>query len=238
MRRRLYFDYSSAENSYIIQEDGSSIFRINGNTLKFVSLEFYNGVYAGNKSTAIDFENKIADNSSDPLKKGRYIFDWIKEIFKAIEEELPNQKEESQYDEQGEEDNNLSLIGEIPSDSKKIIPLFDWPACAGDGFYFDQNNVPFEMIEVDKQDADYAVKISGRSMEPTIKDGSVVMVKQVDVLSNGDIGIFIINGEVMCKRYFIDEAGIILKPDNQSGDFSNIAVSETDWVVQGKVICW
>ena len=70
MRRRLYFDYSSADNSYIIQEDGSSIFRINGNTLKFVSLEFYNGVYAGNKSTAIDFENKIAENSSDPLKKG------------------------------------------------------------------------------------------------------------------------------------------------------------------------
>lgn len=83
---------------------GNSIFRIDGNTLKFVSLEFYNGVYAGNKSTAIDFENKITDISSDPLKKGRYIFDWIKEIFKAIEAELPNQKEESQYDEQGEED--------------------------------------------------------------------------------------------------------------------------------------
>ena len=236
MRRRLYFDYLPTENSYIIQEDGNSIFRIDGNTLKFVSLEFYNGVYAGNKSTAIDFENKITDISSDPLKKGRYIFDWIKEIFKAIEAELPNQKEESQYDEQGEEDN--SLIGEKPSDFKKKIPLFDWPACVGDGFYFDQNNVPSEMIEVDKQDADYAVKISGKSMEPTIKDGSVVMVKQVDVLSNGDIGIFIINGEVMCKRYFIDESDIILKPDNQSCNYSNIAVSETDWLVQGKVIYW
>ena len=121
MRRRLYFDYLPTENSYIIQEDGNSIFRIDGNTLKFVSLEFYNGVYAGNKSTAIDFENKITDISSDPLKKGRYIFDWIKEIFKAIEAELPNQKEESQYDEQGEEDN--SLIGETPSDFKKKIPL-------------------------------------------------------------------------------------------------------------------
>lgn len=74
--------------------------------------------------------------------------------------------------------------------------------------------------------------------EATIKDGSVVMVKQVDVLSNGDIGIFIINGEVMCKRYIIDESGIILKPDNQSCNYSNIAVSETDWVVQGKVIYW
>lgn len=33
MRRRLYFDYLPTENSYIIQEDGNSIFRIDGNTL-------------------------------------------------------------------------------------------------------------------------------------------------------------------------------------------------------------
>ena len=44
--------------------------------------------------------------------------------------------------------------------------------------------------------------------------------------------------ELMCKRYIIDESGIILKPDNQSCNYSNIAVSETDWVVQGKVIYW
>lgn len=237
MRRRLYFDYSPAENSYIIQEDGNSIFCINGNTLRFMSLEFYNGVYAGNKSTAIDFENKISDNSSDPLKKGRYIFDWIKEIFKAIEEELPEpEKTEDQYNEQ--EDNEFGFIDEtqFTSKSKKIIPLFDWPACAGDGFYFDQTNVPFERIEVDNLNADYAVKISGRSMEPTIADGSVVMVKQVDVLLNGDIGIFSINGEIMCKRYCIDNAEIILKPDNQSGDFFDIDVSKVECAIQGKVI--
>ena len=84
MRRRLYFDYSLAENSYIIQEDGSSIFRINGNTLKFVSLEFYNGVYAGNKSTAIDFENKIAENSSDPLKKVAIFSIGLKKFLKPL----------------------------------------------------------------------------------------------------------------------------------------------------------
>ena len=122
------------------------------------------------------------------------------------------------------------------SESKKIIPLFDWPACAGDGFYFDQANVPFEKIEVDNLNADYAVKISGRSMEPTIVDGSVVMVKQVDVLSNGDIGIFSINGEIMCKRYCIDDAGVILRPDNQSGDFCDIDVSKVECAIQGKVL--
>lgn len=237
MRRQLYFDYSLSEKSYIIQEDGNNIFCIEGNTLKFDSLQFYNGVYAGNKSTAINFENKISDDSNDPLKKGSYIFAWINEIFKAIEKELPEPKTaEDQYSKR--EDFELALTDEIMSisESKKTIPLFDWPACAGDGFYFDQANVPFERIEVDEQNADYAVKISGRSMEPTIEDGSIVMVKQVNVLSNGDIGIFRINGEIMCKRYCIDDAGIILKPDNRSGEFFDVNVSEAECAIQGKVL--
>ena len=73
-------------------------------------------------------------------------------------------------------------------------------------------------------------------MEPTIVAGSVVMVKQVDVLSNGDIGIFSINGEIMCKRYCIDDAGVILRPDNQSGDFCDIDVSKVECAIQGKVL--
>ena len=237
MRRRLYFDYSSAENSYIIQEDGSSIFRINGNTLKFVSLEFYNGVYAGNKSTAIDFENKIADNSSDPLKKVAIFSIGSKKFLKPLRKNYLTLKK-LMAKTTNKKDNEIGLIDETQStsESKKIIPLFDWPACAGDGFYFDQANVPFEKIEVDNLNADYAVKISGRSMEPTIVDGSVVMVKQVDVLSNGDIGIFSINGEIMCKRYCIDDAGVILRPDNQSGDFCDIDVSKVECAIQGKVL--
>lgn len=237
MRRRLYFDYSLAENNYIIQENGNTIFRINGDTLKFVSLEFYNGVYAGNKSISIDFENKIIGDSSDPLKKGRYIFDWIREIFLSVEQELPElEQADSQSNDQIENevkpnDETLSAI-----ERKKSIPLFDWPACAGDGFYFDQESVPFEYIETDNQDADYAVRISGKSMEPIIKDGSVVMVKKVDVLSDGDIGIFNFNGETMCKRYCIDDAGTVLKPENRSGDFHIIDVSKGECVVQGKVL--
>lgn len=237
MRRRLFFDYSQAENKYIIQEDENCIFCINGNTLEFASLEFYNGVYAGNKSTAIDFENKINDNSLDPLQKGRYIYDWIKEIFKAIEEELPEpENTEDRYNKQ--EDNEFALIDEIQSDLQrgKTIPLFEWPACAGDGFYFDQSNVPYEMIEVHEKNADYAVRISGKSMEPTIEDGSIVMVKQADTLVDGDIGIFSVGGEIMCKRYCVDDQCIILRPDNRSGNFCDIDVSKIECIIQGKVL--
>lgn len=237
MRRQLYFDYSPAENNYIIQEDGTCIFRIDGKTLKFVSLEFYSGIYAGNKSTAIDFENKIADKNADPLNKGYYIFDWIKEIFKTIEVELPDvEKSEVKCNEQVDDISEPMDEMKHTLQNKKVIPLFEWPACAGDGFYFDQDNVPFEKIETDNQNADYAVRISGKSMEPTIQDGSVVMVKQADELSNGDIGIFSINGEIMCKRYCINSAGIVLKPDNQFGDFCDIDLSKVECEIQGKVI--
>lgn len=237
MRRQLYFDYSPAENNYIIQEDDTCIFRINGKTLRFVSLEFYNGIYAGNKSTAIDFENRIADKNADPLNKGCYIFDWIKEIFKTIEVELPEEeKSEVKFNECV--DNISEPMDEMkhaPQDNK-VIPLFEWPACAGDGFYFDQANVPFEKIETDNQNADYAVRVSGKSMEPTIEDGSIVMVKQADMLSNGDIGIFSVNGEIMCKRYCTDGINTILKPDNQSGDFCSIDASKVECAIQGKVL--
>lgn len=237
MRRQLYFDYSPDENRYVIQEDGHDIFCIDGNTLKFVSLEFYNGVYAGKRSTAIDFENKIDSKSSDPLKKGQYIYNWIKEILISVEQELPEPEEIDKSDNENE-DNDFDLIDEMQAShkNKKTVPLFDWPACAGDGFYFDQQNVPYETFETDKLNADYAVKISGRSMEPTIQDGSVVMAQQVDVLSNGDIGIFSVNGEIMCKRYCVCEGNIVLKPDNQSGDFCDIDVSKVECIIQGKVL--
>lgn len=234
MRRRLYFDYSPTENQYIIQEENSNIFNISGDTLKFVSLDFYKGVYAGKKSTAIDFENKIAD---DPLKKGRYIFDWIKDILNAVEEELPESEEaDKESIERGIVE--IQAVGEIRSASKtkKVIPLFDWPACAGDGLYFDQANVPFNNIEADNPSADYAVKISGESMEPTIANEAIVLVRKVNELSNGDVGIFSVDGEIMCKRYCVNGADIILRPDNQSGGFSDIDVSGAECLIQGKVI--
>lgn len=140
------------------------------------------------------------------------------------------------YDEQIDDTSEREGQVEYIDKGKRVIPLFDWPACAGDGFYFDQSNVPFEKIEAENDDADYAVKISGKSMEPTIKDGSIVMVKKVDSLLNGEIGIFSINGEIMCKRYCVEGTEIVLKPDNPSEEFSNIDASKGECVIQGIVL--
>lgn len=68
MKRQLSFDFENEQ--YILKENGQIIFSIDAQELKFVSLDFYNGVYKG-KSTAIELTNAIKD---DKYKKGNYAF--------------------------------------------------------------------------------------------------------------------------------------------------------------------
>ena len=56
MKRQLSFDFENEQ--YILKENGQIIFSIDAQELKFVSLDFYNGVYKG-KSTAIELTNAI-----------------------------------------------------------------------------------------------------------------------------------------------------------------------------------
>lgn len=82
-----------------------------------------------------------------------------------------------------------------------------------------------------------AVKISGHSMEPKIPDGCIALVKQAQELNNNDVGIFNVDGQSMCKRYKKVGRGIVLVPDNNSGEYKSIKVSEvSSCVIQGKVV--
>ena len=58
------------------------------------------------------------------------------------------------------------------------------------------------------QAAEFAVRISGDSMVPFIADGSVVYVNR-DPLRAGDVGIFCVDGDMFCKQYYKDPAGIV-----------------------------
>lgn len=218
MKRIIKLDYK--DNKYVLLETDNIIFSINENDLKFDSLKFYNGIYKGeNKSVDIELNNEI---TNDPSKKGNYIYNWLNEIFRAIFNEIG--------DTSGN-DNNISK-----TEDSKVIPLFELSACAGDGFYIDES-VPHSDYSVSNQEADYAVKISGHSMEPVIPDGSIALVKQVKELNSNDIGIFNVDGQSMCKRYKKVGRGIVLVPDNNSGEYKSIKVSEvSSCVIQGKVV--
>ena len=69
----------------------------------------------------------------------------------------------------------------------------------------------FDYIEVTgevPQGAEFAVHIQGDSMQPYIQDGDVVYVNR-DPLTSGDVGIFCVDGEMLCKQYVRDRLGIV-----------------------------
>ena len=77
------------------------------------------------------------------------------------------------------------------------IPLLGRVA-AGEPIYADDRIEGYEFIEERYKDDgfDYfALRIQGRSMEPTIMDGDTVIVRQQSTVENGQIAIVLIDGE-------------------------------------------
>lgn len=125
----------------------------------------------------------------------------------------------------------------LKKDEKPIrgIKLFDMAVCAGDGFDPGNDKYAFEEYMTNNTEADYALRISGNSMEPKIPDGSIVLVKATQELQSKDVGIFIVDGEAMCKRYIDTGEKIILVPDNRNFERKDIS-DENVLLIQGKVV--
>lgn len=86
----------------------------------------------------------------------------------------------------------------------------------------------------------FGLQIHGDSMEPRMKEGDVVIVRQQDDAESGDIVIATVNGdEATCKRLMKYETGIALISTNPSYDpmlFSNKEIEEKPVRIIGKVV--
>ena len=208
-------EFKILDDAYVLIESEKTVFSIDFKDLKFDSKKFYENLYK-DKSTNIELSNAASGDT-----KGNYIFLWLEKIVSAIKNELPDDVDDNE--------------DEVFYNSK-IIRLYDMAACAGDGL-FTEGTIDSTEYYTDNFEADYAVKISGRSMEPTISDGQIVLVKQVQELENNDIGIFNVDGSTMCKRFLLQGDKEKLVPDNQSGEFEEIKKNEViNCIIQGKVL--
>ena len=91
----------------------------------------------------------------------------------------------------------------------RVIPLYESPAAAG--YAAPVFGEDFDYIQVTEDvpgGAEFAVKIQGDSMAPYIADGAVVYVNR-DPLQAGDVGIFCVDGEILCKQYYKDPLGTV-----------------------------
>ncbi len=102
------------------------------------------------------------------------------------------------------------LEGDAPAAAEvRQIPLYRCPAAAG--YTAPVFGEDFDYIDVTgqvPQGAEFAVRIQGDSMEPYIMDGSIAYVNR-DPLSSGDVGIFCVDGEMLCKQYVRDVLGMV-----------------------------
>lgn len=94
--------------------------------------------------------------------------------------------------------------------------VYNFPAAAGVPMYAEDDSferLDFPISQVPRG-ADFGIRISGDSMQPTIPAGAIVFVRKTAELRPGDIGIFMVDDEAACKRFSMDHRGIVLKPDN------------------------
>lgn len=121
----------------------------------------------------------------------------------------------------------------LKPDSTRITEYFR-SASAGDGIFILGNEVKARAIIPESswiENTDYVIGVSGDSMKPDFEDGDNVMVSQHVPLHHGDVGIFVVNGNVYIKEY--GETELI----SRNPDFPNIKISEYDNIVcMGKVL--
>ena len=101
------------------------------------------------------------------------------------------------------------LESDVPAAEPRVIPLYCSPAAAGYAApVFGEDFEPLAVTGDVPAGAELAVRIQGDSMEPQIADGSVVYVNH-DPLRSGDVGIFCVDGDMVCKQYYKDPMGIV-----------------------------
>lgn len=90
-----------------------------------------------------------------------------------------------------------------PLGGKRSVLLYDLPVSAGPGVYLDDTTAEEITIPNNEktQMADFALRISGNSMEPKFHDGDVLLVQNTEAVEVGELGVFILDGNGYFKKY-------------------------------------
>lgn len=222
MTRHLTFKHF--ENQYVLIEDEQVVFAIDAKELQFNSLLFYQGIYADkSKSSRITMVSELEEKD----RIGRYIEQWLKQIMNKIADTIGDAEEVVIQD--------TEIVELNPAQHLKKIPFYDLPVCAGNGLYTDSPSSTKLMVS--NLDADYAVKVSGHSMEPLYGDGDILLIHQQETLNHGDVAIINVNGDSYCRFYRKEDNAESFEALNDDQEYEVIIGSdETPVAIQGKVL--
>ena len=86
---------------------------------------------------------------------------------------------------------------------RRRIPMYDLPVSAGVGeFLSDSTRTEITIPDTPRTvEADYALCISGDSMEPRYHSGDVLLIQNAESVEEGELGIFVLDGSGYFKKY-------------------------------------
>lgn len=205
------------------------------------------------KNTISNYENNISSPNEENILKlmnalkcdANYLFEWSKhgEINLSVTEENSIKKYRT-LDEHGKKMVDFTLNEEydrcthIEEPEEESEPTFEicfseLPVSAGTGEFLSEEMT--SIIEIPdtpfNRTADFVVQVSGRSMEPKFYDKDFLLVRKQPSVYEGEIGIFVKNGEGLVKEFGGDRL-ISINPD-----YDDVYFNEFDSLVcYGKVI--
>ena len=107
---------------------------------------------------------------------------------------------------------------------------------------FAQENIE-GMVEINERDSKgvmFALKAIGRSMEPRIQEGDLLIIHKQDDVESGDMAVILINGEATVKQVKKQAGGIMLIGFNQDvyepHFYSNKQIEQLPIRIMGKVV--
>ena len=121
------------------------------------------------------------------------------------------------------------------SNNNVLIPLFS-RISAGIGMITDEEPIDYISLPGIKNSENiFAINVKGDSMEPTIKNQSIILCRQGNELRDGEVGAFLVNGESFVKRIKVTKNFFALLSDNPN--YQPIYVYPQDeFKVIGKVL--
>lgn len=127
----------------------------------------------------------------------------------------------------------------LPPKKERIIPLYRFLAAAG--IPSPQPGEDYEdLVVAQDNQADFAARIAGDSMEPYIHDGDIVYCVRSINLHDGDVGIFYAADGMVCKQFLRDSEGNVyllsLNRQRADADLSFPASSAQSFCCYGKVL--
>lgn len=122
-----------------------------------------------------------------------------------------------------------------PMPAMKRIPVIGSIACGVP--ILAEQNIEFEASVPEEWHASFCLRCKGDSMEPRIKEGDLVAIRQQELVENGEIAAVRIGDEATLKHVYLYKNYIELRPENPAyASIIRAREEMNDVHVEGKVV--